>query len=29
MILLQGDHRAKVKKFLVQTGIPEGSIEIH
>jgi len=29
LIMLQGDHRNKVKKLLVQTGFPEGSIEIH
>lgn len=29
MILLQGDHRDKVRKILVQQGFPEASIEIH
>jgi translation initiation factor 1 len=29
MILLQGDHRDKVRKLLVQQGFPETSIEIH
>jgi len=29
MILLQGDHRDKVRKLLVQQGFPEASIEIH
>jgi len=29
MILLQGDHRDKVRKVLVQQGFPEASIEIH
>jgi translation initiation factor 1 len=29
MILLQGDHRDKVRKVLVQQGFPETSIEIH
>lgn len=28
-ILLQGDHREKVRKMLVQYGFPETSIEIH
>ena len=29
LILLQGDHRDKVRKVLVQQGFPEASIEIH
>jgi translation initiation factor 1 len=29
LILLQGDHRDKVRKVLVQQGFPETSIEIH
>jgi translation initiation factor 1 len=29
LILLQGDHRDKVRKLLVQYGFPEASIEIH
>jgi translation initiation factor 1 len=29
LILLQGDHRDKVRKILVQYGFPETSIEIH
>ena len=29
LILLQGDHRDKVRKVLVQQGFPESSIEIH
>ena len=29
LIMLQGDHRRKLKKFLVEFGFPEGSIEIH
>ena len=29
LILLQGDHRKKVKSVLVQSGFPETSIEIH
>jgi translation initiation factor 1 len=29
LILLQGDHRDKVRKILVQYGFPESSIEIH
>ena len=29
LILLQGDHRDKVRKLLVQYGFPETSIEIH
>jgi translation initiation factor 1 len=29
LILLQGDHRSKVKGLLVRYGFPEGSIEIH
>jgi translation initiation factor 1 len=29
LILLQGDHRDKVRKILVQQGFPETSIEIH
>jgi translation initiation factor 1 len=28
-IILQGDHRDKVKKILVQSGFPETSIELH
>jgi len=28
-IILQGDHRDKVKKLLVQQGFPEASIELH
>jgi translation initiation factor 1 len=28
-IILQGDHRDKVKKLLVQQGFPESSIELH
>jgi len=28
-ILLQGDHRDKVRKVLVQYGFPEASIEMH
>jgi len=28
-ILLQGDHRDKVRKLLVQYGFPDASIEIH
>jgi len=29
LILLQGDHRDKVRKILVQYGFPEASIETH
>lgn len=29
LIMLQGDHRDKVRKLLVQYGFPETSIEIH
>lgn len=29
LIMLQGDHRDKVKKILVGFGFPEASIEIH
>lgn len=29
LILLQGDHRDKVRKLLVQYGFPDASIEIH
>jgi len=29
LIMLQGDHRGKVKKLLVQFGFPEASIEVH
>jgi len=29
IILLQGDHRDKVKKILVQHGFPERIIEVH
>jgi translation initiation factor 1 len=29
VILLQGDHRDKVRKVLVEQGFPETSIEIH
>jgi translation initiation factor 1 len=29
LIMLQGDHRSKIKKLLVQFGFPEGSIEVH
>jgi translation initiation factor 1 len=28
-IILQGDHRDKVKRLLVQQGFPESSIELH
>jgi len=28
-IMLQGDHRDKVKKLLVENGFPESSIEVH
>ena len=28
-ILLQGDHREKVKKILIQQGFPEKIIEVH
>jgi len=28
-IILQGDHRDKVKKLLIQQGFPETSIELH
>ncbi len=28
-IILQGDHRDKVKKLLVEQGFPETSIELH
>jgi translation initiation factor 1 len=29
LIILQGDHRKRVKGLLVQFGFPEASIEIH
>jgi len=29
LIILQGDHRGRVKKLLVQFGFPETSIEVH
>jgi translation initiation factor 1 len=29
LIMLQGDHRCKIKKLLIQFGFPEGSIEVH
>jgi translation initiation factor 1 len=29
LIMLQGDHRDKVKRLLVQMGFPESSIEVH
>jgi len=29
MIILQGDHRSKVKAILVQRGFPEQNIETH
>lgn len=29
LILLQGDHREKVRRLLVQFGFPEASIEVH
>ncbi|MEM3507459.1 MAG: translation initiation factor [Candidatus Bathyarchaeia archaeon] len=29
MIMLQGDHRNKVKELLIKLGFPESSIEIH
>ncbi len=29
LIILQGDHRGKMKRLLVQLGFPETSIEVH
>jgi len=29
MILLQGDHRDRVKQFLIDYGFPSSSIEVH
>jgi translation initiation factor 1 len=29
LIILQGDHRGKMKRLLVQFGFPETSIEVH
>jgi len=29
MILLQGDHRDRVKQFLIDYGFPNSSIEVH
>jgi tRNA(Ile)-lysidine synthetase-like protein len=29
MIILQGNHREKVKKILIEQGFPESIIELH